>query len=369
MRICAPLLTISTIGLALLAPAAANAAEGFVGVTDANRLVTFSSDTVPALSAPRVISGLGPGERIVAMDASSAGDVLALSSTGAVYAVDAKASTAQKRFDTPAGPVTAGAPATLSISPDGLTVRILGGDHDITLDMSSGTVLRKEQLPVYAVGDAGAGPAPVAVDYGADGVLRGVDPARESRVRLDATGIHTEGHLDEIELTGPTSLTTTSDGTQWIVTRVATRSTKSPVQSRILRYNAATGQVAKGGSYLSRGLDAIAAVGHVRDDTAAPKVSVTIPKQSVRKALKNRGVFVYVKTSEGGQTIMSVRQGGKTRAFGLGHAEHAGRVKVHAFASQAAIRRMAGKRMRLHITVHDNAGHKTVLDRYLRLSR
>ena len=35
----------------LVAPAAAHAAEAFVGVTGGNQLVRFSSDTIPGLSA------------------------------------------------------------------------------------------------------------------------------------------------------------------------------------------------------------------------------------------------------------------------------------------------------------------------------
>jgi hypothetical protein len=56
-------------------------------------------------------------------------------------------------------------------------------------------------------------------------------------------------------------------------------------------------------------------------------------------------------------------------AFGFGTAEHDGRLPVLARARQSAIRASAGKRIRLHIAVHDYAGHTTLVDRYFTLGR
>src|SRR4051794_17906675 len=54
--------------LALAVPAAAGAADSFVGVTDGTKLVQFHSDTLPGLSTPVAIGGLPAGEQLVALD-------------------------------------------------------------------------------------------------------------------------------------------------------------------------------------------------------------------------------------------------------------------------------------------------------------
>ena len=63
----------------------------FVGVTDGNQLVHFSSDTIPGLSAATSIDGLPGGERIVALDAGAPGELIALGRSGTLYALDAAA--------------------------------------------------------------------------------------------------------------------------------------------------------------------------------------------------------------------------------------------------------------------------------------
>ena len=72
------LLTTATLGLALAAPTAAQAAESFVGVTDGTKVVQFTTDTLPATSAPKALTGLAAGESLVALDRTPAGELLGL---------------------------------------------------------------------------------------------------------------------------------------------------------------------------------------------------------------------------------------------------------------------------------------------------
>jgi hypothetical protein len=352
-----PFLAAALAGLTLAAPAAAHAADAFVGVTDGNQLVHFSSDTIPGLSEATSIGGLPGGERIVALDAGSPGELIALGRSGTLYALDA----ARHKVTRTAGgfglPIPPKSSATLSVAPDGKSARVIAAGRDRTVDLTTGAV----------TADAPAA-ASVAADLGADGVLRGVDPASNSVVTLDATGEHVVASLGATMTHDPTAVTTAADGTLWITTGLALRP-RGPKQSRLLRFDPKTGQLHAVNSYLFEQLDALAAVGTTPDDTKAPTVSVHIPRQSVKSALKRRGYIAEITTSEPGQTVMSARVGSSYRGFGFATAIHGGKLRVFASSKQPRIRASAGHRVRLHIAVHDFAGNTKVLDRYFTLAR
>jgi hypothetical protein len=324
-----PLLTAALAGLAFAAaaPAAASAAEGFAGISHGDRLVTFHSDTIPSVSAARDIAGLPGGERIVALDAlpgSPGGELLALGTSGTVYGLDAAH---QKVTRTVAGfgaPVVAGAPIALDAAPDGKTARVIAGGRDKTLDLATGAVV--SDVP-------GAVPIPAGAP-----------------------------------VTGPTTVTTTADGAQWILTGIPTRA-HQPRQSHLFRYDPATGKLRGQGSFFFEQLDAIAATGTVADDTTAPAAPVRIPRQSVRDALRHRGFVAIVTTSEPGQTVMSARLGGQYKGFGFGTAMQRGQLRVLASEKQSSIRKLAGQRLRLHIAVRDWAGNTRLIDQYFTLGR
>ncbi len=352
-----PLLAAALAGLTLAAPAAAHAADAFVGVTDGNQLVHFSSDTIPGLSAAASIDGLPGGERIVALDAGAQGELIALGRSGTLYALDA----AQHKVTRTAGgfglPIPAESSATLSVAPDGKSARVIAAGRDRTVDLTTGAV----------IADAPAA-ASVVADLGTDGVLRGIDPTSDSIVTLDGTGEHVVATLEGHQTHSPTAVTTAPDGTLWITTALTPRP-HAPRQSRLLRFDPKTGQLHPVDSYLFEQLDALAATGTTPDDTKAPTVSVHIPRQSVRSALKRRGYIAEITTSEPGQTVMSARVGSSYRAFGFATAIHGGKLRVLASSKQARIRATAGRRVRLHIAIHDWAGNTKVLDRYFTLSR
>jgi hypothetical protein len=312
--------------LALAVPAASHAADGFVGVTHGDRMVTFHSDTIPGLSAAQGIDGLPGGERLIALDAlPGSHELLALGASGTVYGLDAAQHKVTRTVAGFGAAILPGGPVTLTVAPDGATARVVAGGRDKLLDLATGAV--KSDVP--------GTPA-----------IPAVTPAA----------------------TGPTTTTTTDDGIQWILTGVPTQA-RQPHQSRLFRYDPATGKLRGQGSFFFEQLDAIAATGTVADDTTAPAATVRIPRQTVRDAVRHRGFVAIVKTSEPGQTVMSARLGGRYKGFGFGTAIERGELRVLASEKQASIRKLAGKRLRLHIAVHDWAGNTKTIDRYFTLAR
>jgi hypothetical protein len=334
----------------------AHAADAFVAVTGGDQLVHFTSDTVPGLSAAQSIDGLPGGERLIALDVGPSGELIALGRSGTLYGLDAR----RHRITRTAGgfgiPIVAGTPATLSVAPDGKSARVIAAGRDRTIDLSTGAI----------TADAPAA-ANVVADTGADGVLRGIDPATNSVISLDASGEHAVAPLG-LTTHAPDAVTTAADGALWISTALAPRS-GAPKQSRLLRFDPKTGQLHAQDLYLFQQLDALAATGTAPDDTKAPTVSVHIPKQTVATVLKHRGYIAEITTSEAGQTVMSARVGSSYRAFGFATAIHPGKIRVLASSRPTQIRKTAGHRVRLHIAVHDWSGNTKILDRYFTLAR
>ena len=65
MSLTRTLLTTAALGASVIVPSAAQAAEGFTGVTSGGNVVHFQTDTIPGLSPkPVKVTGLASGERI-----------------------------------------------------------------------------------------------------------------------------------------------------------------------------------------------------------------------------------------------------------------------------------------------------------------
>ena len=139
----------------------------------------------PRLVGATSIDGLPGGERIVALDGGAEGELIALGRSGTLYGLDA----AQHKVTRTAGgfglPIPPKSSATLSVAPDGKSARVIAAGRDRTVDLTTGAV----------TADAPAA-ANVAADLGADGVLRGVDPASNDIVTLDGAGEHVVASLD-----------------------------------------------------------------------------------------------------------------------------------------------------------------------------
>lgn len=342
---------------AFAVPTAAHAADRFVAVTNGHQLVAFQSDRVPALSEARDVGGLPGGERLVALDALPGDrEVLGLGASGTIYAIDVAQQQVTRTVAGFGAQLLPGTrTATLSVAADGRTARVIANGRDKTVDLTSGAITADA-----AANATGA----VALDAGPDGVLRGIDATANAVVSLDAAGEHVLAPLANIKTDGPTAATTAADGSTWVLTGLSGHD-----QSRLLRYDPKTGQLRQANTFLFQRLDAIAGVGTAPDDTRAPRVSVRIPKQSVRDALRHRGFLAIVKTDEPGQTVMSARLGKAYRGFGFATAERSGELRVVANERQASIRKLAGKRLRLHIAIHDWAGNTKLVDRYFTLRR
>jgi hypothetical protein len=359
---------IAAAALGAVVPAAADAADGFAGVSGGHRLVTFHSDTIPALSEARDIGGLPGGERLVALDQMpDASRLLGLGVSGTIYAIDRaapKVTGVVGGFGAQLLPGTRA--ATLSVAADGKSVRVLANGRDKTVDLVTRVITSDVAAPL----------ANVAADAGADGVLRGVNPDANALVAINgAPGAPAQAQTLaplNLQTSGATAVTTAADGAAWILTGLPARSDNPGAvkQSRLLRYDPQTGKLRQQSSYFFTTLDAIAATGTVADDTTAPKATVRVPKQSVGDAVRRRGFLAIVTTNEPGQTVMSARLGKKYSGFGFATAIRAdGQLRVIANERQASIRKLAGKRLTLHLAIHDFAGNTKLVDRSFTLER
>ena len=378
MSLSRTLLTTAALGTAVLAPSAAQAAEGFTGVTTDGRVAHFQTDTIPGLNpAPIKVTGLASGERIVGLDRTPSGELLALTSAGNIDSLDANTGKATAKFSTPiTGAVDPNAALTFAVAPDGKTARIITAGRDEVVDLATGAAKAAGGL-TFAAGDHHAGAQAVpAFDYEADGRLIGVDPAQGAIAVQTAAGASTVSTLAGLSFKAlePVRATVASDGSVWIATSLSNDPKKQP-QSRFLRYDPATGKLTgASGTFLGVKLAAVADDGQVADDTTRPKGSI---RGTVVRRLIAHGFSYYgplgVKVNEPGQVTGELLLRGKTVGFGLQSSDVAGFLDV-VFAprkGEGATLRKAAAAHRLavvHLTVHDWAGNKRTYDVPVRLS-
>jgi hypothetical protein len=374
------LLTAAALGAALAAPSAAHAAEGFTGVTSAGQVAVFQSDSLPGVQSLVDVSGLGAGEHVVGLDRAPGGALLALTSAGNVATLDAATGKAIMKYDHPVTAAIDPAGAlTFAVAPDGATARIIVAGRDETVTLATGVTAATSPALAFAAGDVNAGTDPgAAVDFGADGRLLGLSAARGAFVAETAPGAGTLSTLAALPFTAtaPVRATVGSGGIVYAVSALHGPRAASPPQSRLVRFDPATGRVTgQNGVFLGQQLGAIASTGAVPDDTSKP--SATVSGRSLRRHV-SRGYSYYtgvaLKVSEPGQTVASLRLRGKTVAFGLASTDLAGRVQLQVVPRRgtgALLRSAAlhGRRAVLHLTVHDWAGNQRAYDRTVRLGR
>jgi hypothetical protein len=377
------LLTATALGAALAAPSAAHAAEGFTGVTSAGQVAVFQSDSLPGVRSLVDVSGLGAGERVVGLDRAPDGALLALTSAGNVATLDAATGKATVKYD---HPVTAAIdPAatvalTFAVSPDGVTARIIVAGRDETVTLAGGATVATIPALAFAPGDANAGTDPgAAVDFGPDGRLLGLSAGRGAFVAETAprAGVLSTLAALPFTATAPVRATVGSNGVVYAVSALHGPRAASPPQSRLVRFDPATGGVTgQNGVFLGQQLGAIAATGAVPDDTTKPSATVSgrTLRRHVRGGYSSYYTGVTLKVSEPGQTLASLRLRGKIVGFGLASTDVAGRVQLQVVPRKgtAALLRSAavqGRRAVLHLTVHDWAGNQRVYDHSVRLVR
>jgi uncharacterized protein DUF4394 len=371
------LLTTAALGAALLAPSAANAAEGFTGVTSAGQIVELHSDSAPGMSGIHKVTGLAAGERIVGLDRAPSGELLALTSAGNIASVDRATGKATPKF---AAAVTAAvdpnAALTFAVAPDGASARIITAARDVTINLTTGAATNGPGL-TFAAGDAHAGAqATPALDYAADGRLIGIAAAQSAYTAQTAPSVATLQTLAKVPFATiePTRATVASDGSVWTATNLTAKANR-PAQSRLVRYDPATGAIqGQNGAFLGVRLDALTADGPVADDKTAPKA--TFSGTVLRREVKRGYAFwtgLRVNTNEGGQTVASIRLNGKVAGFGLVTLDSAGSGRLDFGPNRkygAALRRAAAahRRVVVHLAVHDWAGNKHIYDKVLRLA-
>jgi hypothetical protein len=369
------LLTAAALAAAVIAPSAANAAEGFTAVTSTGDIVALHSDTGPGETGIHKVTGLAAGERIVGLDRAPSGELLGLTSAGRIASVDRATGKATPKF---AAPVTAAvdpnAALTFAVAPDGATARIITAGRDVVVNLATGAATAGKGL-TFAAGDPhAAAPAVPALDYAADGRLIGLDGAQKAYAVQTAAGAATLSTLAAVPFPTiePVRSTVASDGSVWTAANLTDKPNR-PAQSRLVRFDPANGQVRAQSAFLGVRLGALAATGPVADDKKAPNASFS---GKIRREVK-RGYGIWTglrfKTNEGGQTLASIRVNGKVAGMALSTLYSAGTGRLDFGASRkygATLRRAAAahRRVVVHITVNDWAGNKHIYDRSFRLS-
>jgi hypothetical protein len=372
------LLTTAALAAAVLAPSAANAAEGFTAVTSTGDVVQLHSDSAPGVTGVHKVTGLAAGESIVGLDRTPTGELLGLTSAGNIASVDRDTGRATLKFPAPVTTaVAANAPVTFAVAPDGASARIITPGRDVVINLATGAATNGPGL-TFAAGDphAGAQAAP-ALDYAADGRLIGVDAGQGAYAAQTAAGAATLQTLAGVpfKTIEPTRSTVASDGSVWTATNLSDKPNRAP-QSRLVRFDPATGKITgQNGAYLLSRLDAIAADGPVADDKTPPNASISgkVLKRRVNKRGDAFWTGLNVKTNEGGQILASIRLNGKVAGMALTTLERAGTAHLQFGANKklgAALRRAAAahRRVVVHVTVNDWVRNKHIYDRAVRLS-
>ncbi|HEX6620639.1 MAG TPA: DUF4394 domain-containing protein [Solirubrobacteraceae bacterium] len=372
------LLTTAALAAAVIAPSAANAAEGFTAVTSAGDVVQLHSDTGPGLTGIHKVTGLAAGESIVGLDRTPTGELLGLTSAGNIASVDRDTGKATPKFQAPVTTaVGVNAPVTFAVAPDGASARIVMPGRDVVINLATGAPTNGPGL-TFAAGDphAGAQAAP-ALDYAADGRLIGLDAGQSAYAVQTAAGAPTLQTLAGVpfKTIEPIRSTVASDGSVWTASNLRDKPNRAP-QSRFVRYDPATGKsTGQDGVFLGVRLNAVASNGPVADDKTAPKASFSgrVLTRHTRHGSATLWTGLRVNVNEGGQTVGSLRLHGKVVGFGLATVYRAGSIRIDFGSNKkdtAALRKLANAHGRavVHLTVRDWAGNKHVYDRAVRLA-
>ena len=347
------------------APRAAQAAEAFYGVAGASTLVTFNSDAPGAIRSAAAITGLQPGEQVLALDVRPAsGQLYALGSTSRLYVLSPVSGAARAVGD-PFTPALAGTSFGFDFNPANDRIRLLSdGRQNLRLNPENGAVAAQDPALDYREGDPGAGSNPQvgAAAYTNDGaVLFATDAGRDVLVAVDPPNdgkLRTVGPLG-LDLGEPASLDISGDGTAYLTGRVA----GGPVS--LFTVDPATGTMTDAGprNAISRAygdVRAITATGPVADDETKPAFLVGIDRHQKRKRLK-RSIRVPVSCNEA--CTIGIRLEYGDRRIGSGTAELAGPGRVTVKVATTARGKRLGRRDgdlrgRIRLRVTDAAGNQ-----------
>jgi hypothetical protein len=364
----------AAVAAALAAPAAAPAAEALVGVTSANMLVTFMSDSPGAVRHAAPITGLQEGESVLAIDVRPAtGALYALGSSSRLYRLDAVSGVATPAGPAPFSPALDGSSFGFAFNPSTDRVRVTSDNQqNLRLDPTDGDLLAEDPALAYAPGDANFGVTPHvgAVAHTAETASRlfGIDSGRDVLVlqspqnsgRLSTIG--SVGH----DLHEPLSFDFAADGRAYVSGR---RTGGTP---ELFSLDLATGALSPAAvfSTLSRArgeIGPIATAGAVPDDTIRPAVMVDVERRQARRRLRT-SLTVPVSCSEACDVAAVLLLGREIRASGTSVLEEAGRTRVTVTPNGRGRRLARGKRTRrltLRVTAVDAAGNARTVRRRL----
>jgi hypothetical protein len=364
-------LAAGVIALAVAAPRAAEAAEALYGVAGPSTLVTFHSDSPGAIRSATEITGLQPGEQVLALDLRPlTGQLYALGSSSRVYVLSPVSGAARAVGD-PLSPPLAGSHFGLDFNPAIDRIRLVSdGRQNLRVNPDNGAVTAQDGALDYADDDAGAGANPqvAAAAYTPDGsALFAVDAARDALLALDAPNsgrLRTVGPLGR-DLGEPVAFDIAADGTGFV-------SGDDAGTIALFRVDAATGALARAArraqvSGAHGEVRAITATGPVADDDTAPAVAVDADRHQRRDRL-GRGLSVPVSCNEACE--IRVRLGRGSRRLATGGDVLAGpglaTVRLRLNARAGRLSRGTGRmRTVLRVRVVDMAGNRASAARTL----
>jgi hypothetical protein len=355
-------------GLAALVvalPRAAHAAESFYGVAGGATLVTFHSDAPGAIRTAAAITGLQPGEEVLALDVRpGTGQLYALGSSSRLYILS-PVSGAARAIGDPFDPPLAGSAFGFDFNPATDRIRLLSdGRQNLRLNPENGAVAAEDPALAYQEGDPGAGSNPqvAAAAYSVDGVaLLGLDSARDALVAIEPPNsgrMRTIGPLG-LDLSEPTAFDVAGDGTPFVSGRAA----GGPVQ--LFRLDAATGALSEAAarSTISNAygdVRALTATGPVADDTTDPAFVLSVDRHQSRKRLR-KSLRIAVSCNEACSIAARIEHRDKRIATGGSELAGPGRTSVRLRMNRRG-RRLAGgtetRRTVLRIRITDAAGNR-----------
>jgi len=373
LRVSLALLAIAVVLAVVATPAPA--AEQFAGVTERGSLVGFTSQNPFALTRPRRVVGLAPGERLVALGAGARG-VMAVGTSARLYALDVAAARATA-IGPPFPQGLRGARFSLAVTPASDRARLLSDvGQDLVIDLATGATavgpgLRRER--------DGAQVRPAA-DMTADGSLVGVQINPAVLLRELARGTTTMAEMPfaaprGIALGEPAGFQLGSDGTGYVLA-VASEQLRYR-QSVITLIDPPTGNRAgppgRNVQFFGRRIAAFAALGHVPNDRRVARVRVGVPARISAGTLMRRRIPLLVRTREAAQVTASVRVRGRSVGFAFETRDTPGLFQFRLFSlSKGETRRLRsgiGGKVRIVVRVNDLKGNRRTVVKIARLTR
>jgi hypothetical protein len=377
------------LGLALGAPATAQAAEQFAGLTNDDQLVLFRSDSPGALQNAVPISGLQFNEELLGLDVwPTDGRIYALGSSNRIYVLDPTTGHATPVSNVPFAPPLNGTTFAFNIDPTTGQARVISNTgQDLRINVSNGQVAGVDAPFTYQAGDPGAGTTPelAALAYtrpptgGGSAAMYAIETNRDvlTTAATNAATVRTLGPLN-VSVGVPAALDIASDGAAYAALRPGgirfpilykldlTTGAASPVLG-----DEALSTIAHRISSRTRRdtpVIAMTALGEVPSDLTLPRALLAVPNTRGQKRLLSRGLGFSVACDEA-CTVAAEWKVGRApvqRTPEKAVQATAGQVRLRLrirHDGRVQLRQGKAHRVRLRVTVTDAAGNETTVRR------